>query len=177
MVLNSYLKLEDANDAYIRYIEEHKLNLQKAWGEAIHKFVDKRKLSIYDMHMIHTQVEEHDKSKYNKNEFEGYRMKFYPHIKDPPSDVVDMLYHKAWLNHIHQNPHHWQHWVVPGAVNKAINIPFNFVIEMLLDWKAMSYRFNDRPRSFFENNRHLMLLSDGTIEEICFWLPVVDENK
>ena len=43
---------------------------------------------------------------------------------------------RAWLHHQHQNPHHWQHWVLRLDDGEAypLEMPEAFVREMVADW-------------------------------------------
>ena len=52
----------------------------------------------------------------------------------------------AWLHHIHYNPHHPEHWIYYDEEKNHVtvyNIPDKYVAEMLFDWIAMSYKFNN----------------------------------
>lgn len=51
----------------------------------------------------------HDTSKNEPDEYEAYDRYFYGNNK---SYQVVQEYRRAWLLHIHRNPHHWQHWVL-----------------------------------------------------------------
>ena len=51
----------------------------------------------------------HDQSKNEPNEYEAYDAYFYGNNR---SYEVVQRYQRAWLLHIHRNPHHWQHWVL-----------------------------------------------------------------
>jgi hypothetical protein len=87
------------------------------------------------------QIESHDLSKWDPAEFPHYARHFHGDKGDPEG------FTKAWLHHIHKNPHHWQHWMFPdkhqmegGGIeeNGAIEMPENFVLEMVSDWEASS---------------------------------------
>lgn len=51
----------------------------------------------------------HDQSKNEPDEYEAYDAYFYGNNR---SYEVVQRYQRAWLLHIHRNPHHWQHWVL-----------------------------------------------------------------
>lgn len=78
----------------------------------------------------------HDNSKWSPQEFDGYAK----HFKGggAPDEFA-----KAWLHHIHWNPHHWQHWIFPdnytpkGSLtveNGVVEMPEPFAVEMIADW-------------------------------------------
>ena len=69
----------------------------------------------------------HDDTKYNNDEYYAYDEYFYgPKKKDSEKK---MRY--AFQNHIHQNPHHWQHWVHltddgrPSII--ALDMPYEYI--------------------------------------------------
>lgn len=51
----------------------------------------------------------HDQSKNEPDEYEAYDAYFYGNNR---SYEVVQRYQRAWLLHIHRNPHHWQHWIL-----------------------------------------------------------------
>lgn len=58
----------------------------------------------------------HDQSKNEPDEYEAYDAYFYGNNR---SYEVVQRYQRAWLLHIHRNPHHWQHWVLIHDYLKA----------------------------------------------------------
>ena len=82
----------------------------------------------------------HDASKDDPDEYEAYDKYFYGGNR---SYSVVMEFNKAWLMHIHKNPHHWQHWVLinddPKEGTKCIEMPFKYILEMICDWWAFSW--------------------------------------
>ena len=72
----------------------------------------------------------------------------------------------AWLHHIHNNPHHWQHWVLlqdEGTV-VCVDMPMNYIIEMICDWWSFSWNDGNLFEIFdwYEDNKKNMDLSDVT---------------
>lgn len=98
---------------------------------------------------------DHDKSKYDDAEYDAYDAYFYGGNR---SHQVAQDFNRAWLHHIHQNPHHWQHWVLieddpeeddQSENDKKKNYPNNIlplempipdVLEMVADWWAFSWK-------------------------------------
>lgn len=82
----------------------------------------------------------HDASKNEPDEYEAYDRYFYGNNK---SYQVMQGYRKAWLLHIHRNPHHWQHWVLinddPKEGEIVLDMPYNYILEMICDWWAFSW--------------------------------------
>lgn len=90
----------------------------------------------------------HDTSKYSKEEYQAYDDYFYgpDGIKrnEGPSEKVERNFQYAWLHHIHNNPHHWQHWILknddPDEGQVALEMPDCFILEMIADWWSFSWR-------------------------------------
>lgn len=93
------------------------------------------------------QLAVHDDSKWSKEEFPHYAANF---IKDDMSPVdaqtVSDNFAYAWLHHLHNEPHHWQHWIFPDGFtpkgssveNGVLPMPENYVREMVADWMGAS---------------------------------------
>lgn len=75
------------------------------------------------------QLARHDASKYSKAEFEPYAQKFF-------GTPDEQSFKDAWLHHLHNNPHHWQHWVLMNDEEgwEAVWMPPHFTLEMIADW-------------------------------------------
>lgn len=77
----------------------------------------------------------HDQSKFSGSEFFGYAMHFQ-------GGGAPDSFARAWLHHIHCNPHHWQHWLFADGFapkgsaveNGAVPMPGVYALEMVADW-------------------------------------------
>ena len=89
--------------------------------------------------MMEYEIETHDTSKFSKEEFQLYCDYFFP---DPvKGKISERQFNQAWLHHIHNNPHHPQHWVYydeETTKTTAYDMPDIYIIAMLCDWIAMS---------------------------------------
>lgn len=124
----------------------------------------------------------HDESKRSKEEYDAYDAFFYGGNR---SFAVKKAFDKAWLHHIHNNPHHWQHWILfeddpsTGATNgRALEMPYDYIIEMICDWWAFSWKKGDLYEIFkwYTEHEPTMKLHRATkakVEEILCSL----ENK
>jgi len=118
----------------------------------------------------------HDLSKLRPSEFIPYARYFYgdypryqtgqkeiktrwPHIF---KEDVDRKFDKAWLYHIHRNPHHWQFWLLhedDGPI-KNIAIPMKYLKEMLCDWRGAGRAITGKdntPDWYFKNREKIIL--------------------
>lgn len=85
----------------------------------------------------------HDASKFTVDEYPHYARQFHGDKGDPEG------FARAWLHHIHYNPHHWQHWIFPdgyapagsNSIDGVMEIPETYVREMVADWMGASYGY------------------------------------
>lgn len=142
---------------YDNYLQEHIENVKQAFMWIQTHLPN----SILDGDYNH--ILEHDKSKYDPAEYDAYDAYFYGGNK---SYKVLMEFNYAWLHHIRNNPHHWQHWVLindeDGTV--ALDIPYNYIIEMICDWWSFSWKLGDLREIFiwYDEHKNSMILSDET---------------
>jgi hypothetical protein len=144
------LELIKKTREYLDYLEEHIRNVHLAWEELQLKCKDMR--FVWDdllRDWIRREVENHDISKLSESELVRYRMVFYPAADIDPVIKPDL--EEAWEHHMSKNPHHWQNWT------KRINCHQSewevHCVHMVIDWMAMSYKFNDSARSYYEKNK------------------------
>jgi hypothetical protein len=109
----------------------------------------------------------HDDSKYSREEYDAYDNYFYG---DHHTKSVDEDFNLAWLHHIHNNPHHWQHWVLvnddPSEGTVALRMPYKHVIEMICDWWAFSWSKGNLYEIFnwYDEHKSYMILHKDTRE-------------
>lgn len=72
---------------------------------------------------------------------------------------------RAWLHHIHANPHHWEGWVLDGL---ALEMPEAYVREMVADWCGAGRGITGKWEAdvWYENNKHKMALHKKTRERV-----------
>lgn len=90
-----------------------------------------------------TQLRYHDTSKWSKQEFPYYARQFHGDKADPTG------FAHAWNHHIHNNPHHPEHWKfsdtnlgVKGAEIESgglLVMPEKYALEMIADWIGSSF--------------------------------------
>lgn len=157
---------------YDEYLIEHKKNVAKAY-EWIAKncpeiFPDDQFKSIVEWQCVNA----HDESKYDREEYAAYDAYFYGNNRS--YEVCDE-FDKAWLRHIHKNPHHWQYWVLLNDEkelgHKYLEIPLNYIIEMICDWWSFSWKTGNLYEIFdwyikHRDNMQISYISQTKIEEI-----------
>lgn len=99
----------------------------------------------------------HDQSKNEPDEYEAYDAYFYGNNR---SFEVVQRYHRAWLIHIHRNPHHWQYWILihddmeDGELETILEMPYDYIIEMICDWWSFSWQSGNLYEIFDWYEKH-----------------------
>lgn len=153
--LQKLIKIKE--DEYKEYIDNHRSNVKHAWeklknNKNTFEYIDKNKSISPIEHflpLIDSCIENHDRSKYSKEEFNAYRKYFYP-VSEDEKELAEKEFDEAWKHHYTWNMHHWDWWYHSGIEN---SMPFIFVIEMICDWMAMSYHFNNSTKEWYYNEK------------------------
>ena len=147
---------------YDSYLEQRKANVKKGF-EWIREHIPDILQGDFDYEW---QIcLNHDHSKTEPDEYEAYDAYFYGGNRS--FDVVQN-FNKAWLLHIHRNPHHWQHWVLindePNEGEIVIQMPINYIVEMICDWWAFSWSKGDLTEMFswYEERKNYIKMHKNT---------------
>lgn len=155
---------------YTNYITQHVANVQKAadWLYAHNIISKKMSLGL------------HDVSKYSDEEYKAYDDYFYGNRTEEIVKAFDY----AWLHHLHNNPHHWQYWIIKidNGKEKALEMPEEDVYEMICDWWSFSFKTGDLYEIFDWYEKHKgMVLHPNTrklVEDILDKIKkALDEEK
>ena len=144
---------------YDAYLKDHIENLKKGLEWMYENLSDKL---INGKKMIEAMMnaEIHDQSKYDKEEYDAYDAYFYGPSERPPE--IQEAFNRAWLHHQHNNPHHWQYWVLvnddPIEGTVALDMPDEYIYEMIADWWTFSWRNNNLMEIFDWYMRHQMYM-------------------
>ena len=142
---------------YTNYIVEHKSNVQKA-----HQWLLDHIMDVVDQEFPPVNILMHDLSKYQPEEYDAYDNYFYGKKTDKVKEDFDY----AWLHHIHNNPHHWQHWVLVNDDDgtKALEMPVPYVFEMIADWWSFSWKKGNLYEIFewYDSHKKNMILHKNT---------------
>ena len=162
------------SDQYDRYLEQHRRNVRRAWEWLVDNLPDL--FSKVDLHAMKTQILNHDASKNSSEEYAAYDRYFYGGNK---SFRVVQDFRRAWLHHIHENPHHWQHWVLnndePEEGEVVLEMDYIYIIEMICDWWAFSWQKGDLSEIFSWYDKHYKYIklapnTRKTVEDILWTL-------
>lgn len=160
---------------YIKYLQSHIGAVKESYNwicENLPELIDD---TISDT--LYENIRIHDMSKYGIEEFTPYAKYFYGGEK---TDEVNRDFDYAWLHHQHNNPHHWQYWVLKEDEGKlkALDMPDEYILEMICDWWAFSWVKGNLYEifSWYENNKHKQILSDRTKEKVELILSKIKEK-
>ena len=129
---------------YDEYLHEHISNVAKGAEWLIdHGIVDFDAIDF-----LRYNVKKHDKSKWDVEEYDAYDEYFY--LKDKKNPEVREAFDYAWLHHIHNNPHHWQYWLLDNDDDGVypLEMPKEYVYEMIADWWSFSWKTGDLREIF-----------------------------
>lgn len=94
--------------------------------------------------------------------------KLLPHhlTKQGVKDSFD----RAFLHHVHNNSHHWQHWVLlnnDGTIS-VLEMPIKDAQEMVCDWIGAGITKGNDVEKWYEDHRDKMLLHPNTRQFVEF---------
>ena len=139
---------------YNQYLKQHRENVGKGFDWLKENLPE----LIMDMPGVDWEWQikiAHDASKDQPDEYHAYDAYFYGGNR---SYKVVKEFNKAWLFHIHRNPHHWQYWILnndePDQGEVLLEMPYNYEIEMICDWWAFSWKDGNLTEIFDWYNQH-----------------------
>ena len=92
----------------------------------------------------------HDLSKYGITEFVSSAKHFQGNRSPIDAEKEVRGYSLAWQHHKGHNPHHWEYWIdnVGTKENTPIEIPYEYVIEMICDWVGAGIVYSKQKPDF-----------------------------
>ena len=153
---------------YDNYLTEHKENVAKGF-----RWLQENIPEVIEDGFEWQICFNHDASKTDPEEYDAYDAYFYGNNR---SYSVVQNFKKAWLRHIHNNPHHWQHWILINDERKegmvVIDMPYIYVVEMICDWWSFSWKKGDLNEIFgwYEDRKDYMKLSANTRRSVEYIL-------
>lgn len=153
---------------YDNYLTEHKENVAKGF-----RWLQENIPEVIEDGFEWQICFNHDASKTDPEEYDAYDAYFYGNNR---SYSVVQNFKKAWLRHIHNNPHHWQHWILindePKEGMVVIDMPYIYVVEMICDWWSFSWKKGNLNEIFgwYEDRKDYMKLSANTRRSVEYIL-------
>lgn len=154
---------------YMGYIERHKENVAKAWGELRSALKD---IELFQRQKIldemNWRIRCHDDSKMSEEEFLPYRQHFFPVSGEEADEAKFKL---AVERHHHINDHHWQYWIDCSGEFIAyydIDAKICAYLEMICDWQAMGYSEGLSAPEYYKTNKDDIKIDPN-------WVSLVEE--
>lgn len=161
-------KLDEALDTtyvteqYNEYLSEHIANVRKGYGWLRKHIPGIDKEYSY---IIPQLIYNHDISKYSEDEYMPYANYFY----GKKSEKSKTEFNYAWNHHIHNNRHHWQHWLLQNDEDGLIvlDMPYPYIVEMVCDHWAFSWKSGNLYEifSWYSKNKNNINLSEKSRAE------------
>lgn len=159
---------------YDEYLENHTTGVLQAYQALVDLDV-----VYYDSDIVQ-QLNRHDDSKRDAEEYDVYDEYFYSYEESNRPQRVETEFLYAFLHHLHNNPHHWQYWVLiqdsgENSKEEVLDMSYNYILEMICDWWSFSWmKFNESQDkedlysifSWYEDNKDGIKLSDSTRETV-----------
>lgn len=135
---------------YDQYLNEHISNVQAGAMWILDRMPEL--VNSVDIDKLTTNIWQHDRSKTSSEEYEPYDNYFYGN----KSYDARKAFNYAWLHHIHNNPHHWQYWVLEqdDGPEKILEMPLEYIVEMVADWWSFSWRTGNLYEIFDWYEKH-----------------------
>lgn len=155
---------------YDVYLNSHKANTMRAFNWLCEYVFDSDFIANWIVGTVARNIRNHDESKYSTEEYRAYDEWFYSDRRN--GKFVEENFNRAWLHHIHNNPHHWQHWILVnddaelGTI--ALEMPMEYVIEMICDWWSFGWKTGNLYEIFnwYEKNKEHIILHENTRWEV-----------
>jgi len=166
---------------YNQYLHTHKLGVKQGFEWIKSNLPELVKQEEFDLE--HQIGFAHDNSKTEQDEYDAYDKYFYGGNR---SYSVTQEFNRAWLLHIHRNPHHWQYWVLinddPKEGEVLIEMPYNYILEMICDWWSFSWTKGDLNEIFpwYEEHKDYIQLHSSSrlaVEGILALMKIKLEEK
>lgn len=161
---------------YDKYLLEHKTNVNRAFIWLLDNLPDVIEVYGFPCGSLYS----HDASKTSPDEYDAYDKYFY----GEKTDAVKENFDYAWLHHIHNNPHHWQYWVLleddpeNGTEYKALEMPKAEVLHMICDWWSFSFKKGDLSEifSWYKDHKDKMKLHPETRKSVEYILRRIEDK-
>ncbi len=194
-------------EKYTSYILEHQRNVFKAYTilftkENIDKLFGNAQIDYIRnfMDSLLKEISMHDESKFSDEEFDGYRLHFYPtdEEKNTTKSEDDIRleqekFEEAWKHHYMNNDHHpfyWQYHKYERNEDKItfvecekLDIPTDMTIKailhMICDWEAMSIKFNTNTVEWYctKAEKERSAMSEKTRKKVETILGILYNTK
>lgn len=171
---------------YLNYIKNHIIHVIKAFTLYFEPLLQKENISTVfsdkdlkeAINICADNIKNHDSSKFGEEEFDAYRLRWYPTISEANNQdeeyrtIVEERYNDAWEHHYTNNRHHPKYWInkETGVTN---DMELDAIIEMICDWESFSLINNSDTKVWYNTKAidEKTAMTDRTkeiVEELLF---------
>ena len=148
---------------YDEYLDDHLANVKKGFywiKKSLPELLIEKPGVDYELMILL-----HDDTKTIPSQYNAYDKYLY----GPHSDTTEQEYRYAKLEHYNTNPHHWQYWILRDeSGNIILDMPYEYIIEMICDWWSFSWQKGDLFQIFdwYEEHKKKIKLSKRTRDTV-----------
>ncbi len=134
---------------------------------------------VYDSFEFEKMLDSHDRSKYTKEEFEGYVNFYFPSEDKEKREADFQKFVMAHHHHIHNNPHHIEYWFgVNGAGEVApLQIPDIHILHILANWLGRCVFNEDNFGDWVDKYFHKFLIEEKTKTKMLECIKIILDAK
>ena len=163
-IIKRLYESKSPDDQYEEYLQTHVQGVHEVYTDVLRPVLEEEGISEDILSKIDYLIDHHDDSKRSPEEWSAYRDHFYDPENNPRSH--DLKFNLAWNHHQKSNPHHWNYWVLINDVDdpqvEALEMPFEYVIEMLCDWQSAGHHYGNTAYDWYQKQKSKMILHDNT---------------
>lgn len=187
------LEVINKEQQYFDRLELHRSLVLKAFNDLIANLAsniivnDKPVYEYADA--IRPAIENHDKSKFEDEEFYAYREHWLPTVHelylyetDPDyKATVDEETNNARIHHLLNNDHHPEFWCKFDGEKfiDPTDMSIIAILHMICDWQGMSYEVGGSAKSFWfgEGQKHREHMTNNTIDTVNHIMTQLPDTK
>lgn len=165
--------MKEQDKMYYDYVLEHINNVKKGFEYFVKKGNGKVfKLNEKQIKDLKNQIDQHDASKFENEEFYPYSDFFF----GEKTEEVKNKFKIAVKLHKSRNSHHPEYWTDKNGIQ---DMPFDKILEMVCDWWSFGIKQKDYFEifKFYENNRHKFNFSKQTQTQVDNLLAFIKESN
>lgn len=168
--------LNPRKEEYYQYLNDHIGGVKSSWNTILKPYLESNGYEPEVITLAESHTNEHDLSKLEDDEFIPYCNHFYP--VEGEFDNDETAFDLAWLHHQHVNPHHWQYWLLVRDSGDIVpmDIPLDYICEMLCDWHSFSYKDpTSTALAWYNENKDDMNFSENTRKIVDDLINIMDK--
>lgn len=148
---------------YDKYLDDHLANVKKGFywiRKSLPELLIEKPGVDYELMILL-----HDDTKTIPSQYDAYDKYLY----GSHSDTTEQEYRYAKLEHYNTNQHHWQYWILRDETgNIILDMPYEYIIEMICDWWSFSWQKGDLFQIFdwYEEHKKKIKLSKRTRDTV-----------